>query len=142
MRGSKHTTALLTRLSRASASNTILKSPGASTKSAQVIAELRPRSMHTATPVFSDCPPARDGDELFQPLEPADLRAFWDKAVREARSPQGLGDGSEEIASLSDLVSTIVDKRSHKGAMALGQVAQKFCDLYETLDSDARTKFL
>ncbi|KAJ1806932.1 hypothetical protein LPJ56_006313, partial [Coemansia sp. RSA 2599] len=27
-------------------------------------------------------------------------------------------------------------------AMALGQVAQKFCDLYETLDSDARTKFL
>ncbi|KAJ1645023.1 hypothetical protein LPJ64_003355 [Coemansia asiatica] len=99
--------------------------------------------MHTTLPALSDRPPARDGDELFQPLETADLRAFWDKAASEARLQQKPSDGSSaEIASLSELVSIIVDKCHHKGAVELGQIAQKFCDLYETLDSDARTEFL
>ncbi|KAJ2705429.1 hypothetical protein FB645_002412 [Coemansia sp. IMI 203386] len=141
MPSERHAKALISRLSRVLANNPI-QSSKAPTRLAGMITQPI-RSIHTTSPVvLSDRPPARDGDELFQPLEPADLRAFWDKASSEASTQEMLGNSPAATASLSELVSTIVDKKSHKGAVELGQIAQRFCDLYETLDSDARNKFL
>ncbi|KAJ2377172.1 hypothetical protein GGI05_006905, partial [Coemansia sp. RSA 2603] len=98
--------------------------------------------------MLSDRPPTRDGDELIQPLESADLRGFWDNAPRESADPS-TQDGSSRsndpkavAKSLHDLVVKIVDKKAHKGTKAVGQIVQEFCDLYETQDVAARTEFL
>ncbi|KAJ2787865.1 hypothetical protein GGI15_000373 [Coemansia interrupta] len=106
------------------------------------------RLFSSSSQILSDRPPIRDGDELIQPLESADLRGFWDNASHGSADPSAHGADSHSddpktvTKSLHDLVVKVVDKKAHKGAKAVGQTAQEFCDLYETQDVAARSEFL
>ncbi|KAJ2483921.1 hypothetical protein IWW56_000067 [Coemansia sp. RSA 2131] len=81
----------------------------------------------------------RDGDELSQPLEPADLRSFWDKLRPEQPTPSPKTD--LDIGALRDLLSTIIHKKAN-GAVAMELHTQQCCSLYESLDNAQRTEFL
>ncbi|KAJ2050007.1 hypothetical protein H4S04_002874 [Coemansia sp. S16] len=97
---------------------------------------------HAGMRLPTGLPPARDGDELSQPLEPADVRAFWEKQSENGQ-PQSIGKGSLDISELRDLLSTIIHKSgAYKGAVKMGLYTQRCCDLYESLDSSGRVVFL
>ncbi|KAJ2083139.1 hypothetical protein H4R24_001052 [Coemansia sp. RSA 988] len=89
--------------------------------------------------------PARDGDELSQPLEPADVRAFWDnmRPERQAENTHATTDvGPLRVLDLRELLTTIIHKKARKGAVAMELYTQQCCDTYESLDVDGRKAFL
>ncbi|KAJ2819393.1 hypothetical protein GGI24_004801 [Coemansia furcata] len=97
---------------------------------------------HASRRLPSGLPPARDGDELSQPLESADVRAFWEKQA-ESRQPQNIGEDGLDLSKLRDLLSTIIHKSgAYKGAVKMGLYTQRCCDLYESLDNGGRIAFL
>ncbi|KAJ2548392.1 hypothetical protein EV175_004849 [Coemansia sp. RSA 1933] len=104
--------------------------------------------IHTSVRWQKGTPPVRDGSELSQPLEPANVRAFWDNLRHEDESdrPAMTGDQHDtklmDISEQRDLVSTIIHKKNHKGAVMLGLYTQRLCDVYERLDQHARVVFL
>ncbi|KAI8325994.1 MCD-domain-containing protein [Martensiomyces pterosporus] len=102
--------------------------------------------LHTGAYLQKGLPPTRDGDELSQPLEPADVRAFWDNLRQETqaeRPPAGTDQTHRlNVSEARDLLSTIIDKRAHKGAVMMGLYTQRCCELYEALDSKGRDEFL
>ncbi|KAJ2611190.1 hypothetical protein H4S08_003275 [Coemansia sp. RSA 1365] len=89
--------------------------------------------------------PVRDGDELSQPLEPADVRAFWDN-MRPEKQPENThvttDVASLNIQELRELLTTIIHKKARKGAVAMELYTQQCCDIYESLDVDGRKAFL
>ncbi|KAJ2777932.1 hypothetical protein H4R18_004892 [Coemansia javaensis] len=88
----------------------------------------------------SGAPPARDGDELSQPLEPADARAFWDN-MRPGAQPTGAL-SAQAAGELRGAVEAVVRRRAHNGAVAMEQRTQQCCDQYEALDAAGRGAFL
>ncbi|KAJ1890140.1 hypothetical protein LPJ66_007649 [Kickxella alabastrina] len=101
---------------------------------------------HIGAHVQMGYPPVRDGDELSQPLEPSDVRSFWDNMRQDASSSDQPSSNSKntklDIGALRQLLATIVNKHANKGAVAMGLNAQSCCDLYETLDATGRVDFL
>ncbi|KAJ2882231.1 hypothetical protein IWW38_005686, partial [Coemansia aciculifera] len=98
--------------------------------------------LHTGSRLQSGHPPARDGDELSQPLEPADMRAFWESQTETRQPPSSVGKSDLDIPALRLLLSTIIHKSAYKGAVKMGLYTQRCCDLYESLDSSGRIAFL
>ncbi|KAJ2746506.1 hypothetical protein GGI20_001281 [Coemansia sp. BCRC 34301] len=98
--------------------------------------------VHTGSSLRAGRPPARDGDELSQPLEPANVRAFWDSQAENRQVKSIAGEKGLDTAELRSLLSTIIHKSAHKGAVKMGLYTQRCCDLYESLDVDGRIKFL
>ncbi|KAJ1669740.1 hypothetical protein GGF44_003539, partial [Coemansia sp. RSA 1694] len=99
--------------------------------------------VHTGGRLQTGHPPARDGDELSQPLEPANVRAFWGSQAEENRQPpSSIGKNGLDVAELRSLLSTIIHKSAYKGAVKMGLYTQRCCDLYESLDANGRVAFL
>ncbi|KAJ2743216.1 hypothetical protein H4S06_005605, partial [Coemansia sp. BCRC 34490] len=88
----------------------------------------------------------RDGSELSQPLEPANVRAFWDNINQEDEADRSVATNTQQkavdIAKQRMLVSTIIHQKDHKGAVMLGLYTQRLCDVYERLDKPSRVVFL
>ncbi|KAJ2847692.1 hypothetical protein IWW36_003724 [Coemansia brasiliensis] len=95
--------------------------------------------LQTSAQMQKGLPPARDGDELSQPLEPADVRAFWDNP-QSGKRPSATE--PMDISELHTLLTTIIHKKARKGAVAMEQYTQRFCEIYESLESSDRTKLL
>ncbi|KAJ2348406.1 hypothetical protein IWW50_004170 [Coemansia erecta] len=100
--------------------------------------------LHAGSRLQEGLPPVRDGDELSQPLEPADKREIWDSMRPEKQGdlPQAQGTSGLDIAELRKLLTTIIHKKTRKGAVAMERYAQQCCDLYESLSAADRTVFL
>ncbi|KAJ2400298.1 hypothetical protein GGI23_002122 [Coemansia sp. RSA 2559] len=104
--------------------------------------------IHTSARWQKGAAPTRDGSELSQPLEPANVRAFWDNLRHEDGSDSHTVANEQHDTKLADiskqreLVSTIIHKKDHKGAVMLGLYTQRLCDVYERLDQHARVIFL
>ncbi|KAJ2762551.1 hypothetical protein IWQ56_005018, partial [Coemansia nantahalensis] len=102
--------------------------------------------LHASVAPRKTAPPTRDGDELRHPLEPADVRAFWDNARLDARA-EGAAAGRTDadraaVAELRELLATIIHRKAREGAVAMEVSTQRWCGLYESLDSAGRTAVL
>ncbi|KAJ2708167.1 hypothetical protein H4R19_004827, partial [Coemansia spiralis] len=103
-------------------------------------------SFHAAAEPHRAAPPARDGDELRHPLEPADVRAFWDNA-RQGKQTDGPNSDRANtdragVAELRELLATIIHRKALEGAVAMEGSTQRWCGLYESLDAAGRTAIL
>ncbi|KAJ1733105.1 hypothetical protein LPJ61_001719 [Coemansia biformis] len=91
-------------------------------------------------------PPARDGDELSQPLESAGVRAFWGNMRLDKQADGPLSAhadaGRLDIAELRELLTTIIRRKAREGAVAMELYTQRCCELYESLDGPGRAEFL
>ncbi|PIA19552.1 MCD-domain-containing protein [Coemansia reversa NRRL 1564] len=100
---------------------------------------------HASTCHHKGHSPVRDGDELSQPLEPADVRAFWDN-MRPEKQPENTHSTADvaslNIQELQELLTTIIHKKARKGAVAMELYTQQCCDIYESLNVDGRKAFL
>ncbi|KAJ1963475.1 hypothetical protein GGI12_002033 [Dipsacomyces acuminosporus] len=101
---------------------------------------------HTGAHLQKGLPPTRDGDELSQPLEPADVRTFWSNLGQETRDGKASASSSVSqglnVPELRGLLSTIIHKEEHKGDVMMSLYTQRCCELYEALDGDARKQFI
>ncbi|KAJ2156326.1 hypothetical protein GGF46_005265 [Coemansia sp. RSA 552] len=97
--------------------------------------------VHSGTQLQRGAPPARDGAELSEPLESADIRAFWDK-MGPSTAPAGTPSSRLDVTELRSLLKTIIHKKAVRGAVAMELYTQQCCDLYESLDKENRRLFL
>ncbi|KAJ2472439.1 hypothetical protein GGI02_001570, partial [Coemansia sp. RSA 2322] len=91
--------------------------------------------------------PSRDGDELSQPLEPADVRDSWDGLRQEKQAEDDQSEpvtlsNTLDVAELRELLSTTIHLGAHKGAVKMDLYSRKCCDLYESLDASKRAELL
>ncbi|KAJ2511987.1 hypothetical protein H4217_007112 [Coemansia sp. RSA 1939] len=102
--------------------------------------------IHSSTHCGKGSSSVRDGSELSQPLEPANVRAFWDNINQEDEADRSAATNTQQkvvdIAKQRMLVSTIIHQKDHKGAVMLGLYTQRLCDVYERLDKPSRVVFL
>ncbi|KAJ1934759.1 hypothetical protein FBU59_005597, partial [Linderina macrospora] len=87
--------------------------------------------LHASTKFQRATPPTADGSELVQPLEPADVRAFWSnhkqEAAKIARTPTVTS--QLDASAMRELLSTIIEQRTNKGAVTMGVSTQRFCEV-------------
>ncbi|KAJ1996321.1 hypothetical protein GGI25_000385 [Coemansia spiralis] len=104
--------------------------------------------LHTTSRWQKGASPTRDGSELSQPLEPVNVRTFWDNLHHETltdRPNPHSAQQSTEVVNISkqrELISTIIYKNKHKGAVMIGVYTQQLCDIYKGLDKTGRIALL